>query len=271
MRPLTLALLALALLPATAAAAPAQAPRGDAGRLAGPRRERRQGELRPRLRPAAGLRRPAPGGLRLGHLSALPPPQRPDRLDEGRVGRGDHARLPRRRVVLRPGGPQHRSRRGASAGRFVEFWGLDRRSNCLEDHTGVAGRRPGEGPRDRVRLLLGGPARSTGGSSAGSRRRPRCAFLASFGLERTVRDWYAVIRAGFPDPKVRAQKVVCGGHSLGGPDHHRVRLVGLRRRPATRPTRASSSARRSPASTRASRSGCPVAAAGSTSTRCSGS
>ncbi|RSS99673.1 hypothetical protein EF905_35970, partial [Streptomyces sp. WAC05374] len=28
--------------------------------------------------------------------------------------------------------------RAADSGRYIEFWALDRRSNCLEDHTGVA-------------------------------------------------------------------------------------------------------------------------------------
>ena len=42
-------------------------------------------------------------------------------------------------------------------------------------------------------------------------------FLGEFGLERTVRDWYTVLRTGIPGQPRRARKVICGGHSLGGP------------------------------------------------------
>jgi hypothetical protein len=37
------------------------------------------------------------------------------------------------------------------------------------------------------------------------------------GLAQTMNDWYAVLRAGIPSRRVRARKVFCGGHSMGGP------------------------------------------------------
>ena len=42
-------------------------------------------------------------------------------------------------------------------------------------------------------------------------------FLNEFGLERTMEDWYTVLRTGIPGQRRRARKVICGGHSLGGP------------------------------------------------------
>ena len=101
-------------------------------------------------------------------------------------------------------------------GRFVEFWGLDRRSNCLEDHTGVQAAARAKNPAIAYGYYWKG--QPVDGRKFGGFASPTSVpFLATFGLERTVRDWYAVIKAGFPDPKVRAKKVVCGGHSLGGP------------------------------------------------------
>ena len=43
------------------------------------------------------------------------------------------------------------------------------------------------------------------------------AFLGEFGLQRTMEDWYEVLRTGIPGQPRRARKVICGGHSLGGP------------------------------------------------------
>src|SRR4029078_10073127 len=107
-------------------------------------------------------------------------------------------------------------RDSAAKGRYVEVWALDRPSNCLEDHTGVNAAARAKDPAIAYDYYWGGKAvgrkRFAGFATPG-----QAGFLETFGLERTVRDWYAVIKAGFPDPKVRAQKVLCGGHSLGGP------------------------------------------------------
>src|SRR2546421_283091 len=43
------------------------------------------------------------------------------------------------------------------------------------------------------------------------------AWLDHVGLEQPLRDWYAVLKAGIPSQRIRARKVFCGGHSMGGP------------------------------------------------------
>ncbi len=107
-------------------------------------------------------------------------------------------------------------RNAAAKGRYVELWALDRRSNCLEDHTGVNAAARARNPQIAYDYYWGGKA--VDGRKFGGFPNPGSVdFLSTFGLERTVRDWHAVIAAGFPDPKVRAKKVLCGGHSLGGP------------------------------------------------------
>ena len=106
-------------------------------------------------------------------------------------------------------------RAGRRRGRYVEFWALDRRSNCLEDHTGVDAAARAKDPS--IASATTGAARRSTASGSPASQPSSVDFLRAFGLERTVRDWHAVIEAGFPDPAVRTRKVICGGHSLGGP------------------------------------------------------
>jgi hypothetical protein len=106
-------------------------------------------------------------------------------------------------------------RAAAARGREVEFWALDRRANCLEDHTGV---RAGPKPRD-PRVAMGyyyGGRPVAGRRFGGFATHEEADFLKTFGLARTVRDWYRVIQR-IRGRRVRARKLVCGGHSLGGP------------------------------------------------------
>jgi hypothetical protein len=106
-------------------------------------------------------------------------------------------------------------RNAAAKGRDFEFWALDRRANCLEDHTGVrAGTRPRD-PRVAMGYYYGG--RKVGGRRFGGFATHEDAeVLETFGLERTVRDWYRVIQR-IRGRRARARKLLCGGHSLGGP------------------------------------------------------
>ncbi|MFT3716911.1 MAG: hypothetical protein QM774_13500 [Gordonia sp. (in: high G+C Gram-positive bacteria)] len=109
--------------------------------------------------------------------------------------------------------------KAAAEGRHVEFWALDRRSNCLEDHTGL---RAGVADKSFATAagyyLHGKPVngkRFAGFpdlvSSAG-----QLAWLKHVDLEQTLNDEYAIMRAEVPDQKARKQKFLCGGHSLGG-------------------------------------------------------
>ncbi|MEV0247462.1 hypothetical protein AB0H76_12795 [Nocardia sp. NPDC050712] len=105
--------------------------------------------------------------------------------------------------------------RAAELGKYIEFWALDRRSNCLEDHTGL-----------RSALRTGSLDTATGyyfhGAEVDGRRfggfaeGEATAWLREQGIAQTLRDEYEVLRIEFPDQAVRKQKVMCGGHSLGG-------------------------------------------------------
>ncbi|MFD3745451.1 hypothetical protein [Nocardia sp. NPDC058633] len=105
--------------------------------------------------------------------------------------------------------------RAAEWGRYIEFWALDRRSNCLEDHTGVtAALRTGSFDTAADYYFHGAEAdgRRFGGYAEGE----ATAWLRDQGLAQTLRDEYDVLRIEFPDQAVRKRKVLCGGHSLGG-------------------------------------------------------
>lgn len=96
-------------------------------------------------------------------------------------------------------------------GKHLEFWALDRRSNCLEDHTGPRTR----DPHSAVDYYYRGK-RVDGHTFAGYLSNGQVAWLAKVGLEQTVRDEYDLMTRELPDQSVRRQKVLCGGHSLGG-------------------------------------------------------
>ncbi|GAA3231351.1 hypothetical protein [Actinocorallia longicatena] len=101
----------------------------------------------------------------------------------------------------------------ARQGRHIEFWALDRRSNCLEDHTGVeAGLAAGD---VHVAVDYYYRGRIAGGRKfAGYPTNDQVKWLQNIGLEQTVRDQYDLLGAELPG--VAREKVLCGGHSLGG-------------------------------------------------------
>ena len=102
-----------------------------------------------------------------------------------------------------------------ASGKHVEVWTLDRRSNCLEDHYGVDQGKLRRDYRLAMRYYYHG-ASINGRKFAGFKGPQDAQFLKAVGLEQTVRDEYAVIRRAIPR-KLRTKKVLCGGHSLGGP------------------------------------------------------
>ena len=105
----------------------------------------------------------------------------------------------------------------AAAGVHIEFWALDRRSNCLEDHTGL---RAGLAERSLATAADYYAKRTTidGRRFAGfpTPDSPRLAWLAHVDLRQTLNDQYAIMRAELPDRRARKQTFLCGGHSLGG-------------------------------------------------------
>ncbi|MPY44181.1 hypothetical protein FNH04_31035 [Streptomyces phyllanthi] len=102
-------------------------------------------------------------------------------------------------------------RAAAEQGRHIEFWALDRRSNCLEDNTGIASGDTGKA----VDYYYGG-REVNGRTFSGFVTSDQAGWLAEVGLEQTVRDQYDLLAAELPDQRLRKQKVLCGGHSLGG-------------------------------------------------------
>ncbi|MGI5365495.1 hypothetical protein [Streptomyces iakyrus] len=101
--------------------------------------------------------------------------------------------------------------RAAEQGRHIEFWALDRRSNCLEDRTGIA-----SGDQHTAVDYYYRGKQVAGRTFAGYTGNAQLGWMAKLGIEQTVRDQYDLLTAELPSPAQRKQKVLCGGHSLGG-------------------------------------------------------
>jgi hypothetical protein len=101
--------------------------------------------------------------------------------------------------------------RAAEQGRHIEFWALDRRSNCLEDRTGIA-----SGDQHTAVDYYYRGKQVGGRTFAGFTGNAQLGWMAKLGIEQTVRDQYDLLTAELPSPAQRKQKVLCGGHSLGG-------------------------------------------------------
>ncbi|MEU4312478.1 hypothetical protein [Nocardia sp. NPDC024068] len=103
----------------------------------------------------------------------------------------------------------------ARNGRHIEFWALDRRSNCLEDHTGRLAALTSRDPHRAVDYYFRGAA-VDGRTFAGYVPDSALGWLGRVGLAQTVQDQFDLLAAELPDPVARSRKVLCGGHSLGG-------------------------------------------------------
>ncbi|MCI3275446.1 hypothetical protein [Streptomyces cylindrosporus] len=101
--------------------------------------------------------------------------------------------------------------RAAEQGRHIEFWALDRRSNCLEDHTGVD-----SGDQHTAVDYYYRGKQVAGRTFAGFVGNDQLGWMAKLGIQQTVRDQYDLLTAELPDQGLRKRKVLCGGHSLGG-------------------------------------------------------
>ncbi len=103
----------------------------------------------------------------------------------------------------------------ADAGRSVEVWTIDRRSNCVEDRIGLdAAASAGDATVALDYYLNRMPV--GGRAFEGFRTSRQLPFLAGFDLKQTLEDYRTVITTAVPDPAVRQRKLFCGGHSLGG-------------------------------------------------------
>ncbi|MEV0244533.1 hypothetical protein AB0I06_32130 [Streptomyces sp. NPDC050674] len=101
--------------------------------------------------------------------------------------------------------------KAAGQGRHIEFWALDRRSNCLEDRTGIAS---GDQHAAVDYYYRGKPV--GGRTFDGFVGNGQLGWMAGLGIEQTVRDQYDLLTAELPSQAQRKRKVLCGGHSLGG-------------------------------------------------------
>nr|WP_042191028.1 hypothetical protein [Kibdelosporangium sp. MJ126-NF4]CEL19788.1 FIG00863064: hypothetical protein [Kibdelosporangium sp. MJ126-NF4]CTQ97013.1 FIG00863064: hypothetical protein [Kibdelosporangium sp. MJ126-NF4] len=103
--------------------------------------------------------------------------------------------------------------KAAAQGKHVEYLALERRANCLEDHTGYeAARRTGTIQTGLDYYYRG---KEVNGRTYHRYQPQELGFLGEYGLALTLDDWRAVITHAAPDPAQR-RKVLCGGHSLGG-------------------------------------------------------
>ena len=94
--------------------------------------------------------------------------------------------------VVRPGRPQHGPQRGKA--RAVDRVLVARSARqLLEDHRGVRAAAKAGDPSVAYDYYWGG--RPVNGKTFGGFVSPQdAAFLGSFGLERTMQDWYEVLR-----------------------------------------------------------------------------
>ena len=95
----------------------------------------------------------------------------------------------------------------------VEFWALNRRSNCLDDNTGITAALAAKNPDLALNYYYNGGT-ADGHTFAGFVSEQDAGWLSHVGLAQTVDDEYTVI-SQLP-AQFRRTRVLCGGHSLGG-------------------------------------------------------
>ncbi len=105
-------------------------------------------------------------------------------------------------------------REAARRGRHIEIWAIDRRANCLEDHTGTDAAEATGDASAAIDYYFRGTS-IDGKTFAGFRQNDR--VLADIGIAQTMHDYHAVLTTELPSQPWREQHVICGGHSLGGP------------------------------------------------------
>ncbi|MFC9995165.1 hypothetical protein [Nocardia sp. NPDC127526] len=102
-----------------------------------------------------------------------------------------------------------------AAGLTAEVWVLDRRANGVEDHSAIEVALAEGDYHLAFDYFYGG--REVGGRVFGGFVPDRrLGFLGEFGMARTLADVHEVLCREIPDPDARAERVVLGGHSLGG-------------------------------------------------------
>lgn len=97
----------------------------------------------------------------------------------------------------------------------LEVWGAERRSNTVEDLTGVEAAERQADTQVAIDYYYHG-AQVDGRTFAGFPTNEQIPYLSEFGLKLFMEDMNTIITTMVPDPEMRRQKLFLGGHSLGG-------------------------------------------------------
>ncbi|QHN32730.1 hypothetical protein GII32_22160 [Gordonia amarae] len=109
--------------------------------------------------------------------------------------------------------------KAAKQGKRIEFWALDRRSNCLEDHTGLTAATDKKSFDVAANYYFKGKpvnGKRFAGFTNNLDNIGKYGWLKNIGVKQTLEDQYAIMKADVPDQQTRKRKMLCGGHSLGG-------------------------------------------------------
>jgi hypothetical protein len=104
-------------------------------------------------------------------------------------------------------------------GKHIEVWGMDRRSNCLEDLTGIEKAKKASSLNEAVELIANYYYENqplNGKYFEGFKGSADLPILAEFGIRQTNLDIYDILHYMMPTPGVSKRKAFVGGHSLGG-------------------------------------------------------
>ena len=97
----------------------------------------------------------------------------------------------------------------------LEVWGTNRRSNDLEDQTGLNAAEAAHDTQVAIDYYWKG-AEINGKKFAGFVKDSDVPYMSEFGLQLQDEDVYKIITTMVPDQAVRRRKLFVGGHSLGG-------------------------------------------------------
>jgi hypothetical protein len=97
----------------------------------------------------------------------------------------------------------------------LEVWAVDRRTNCLEDLTGMNAAEAAEDPGIAVDYYYNG-ATLEGHAFQGFLGEPDVPFLSEFGLKLLMDDVWTILTTKIPNADDRKATVFVGGHSAGG-------------------------------------------------------
>ena len=96
----------------------------------------------------------------------------------------------------------------------VEVWALDRRSNCLEDQTGLQEAESTEDPQVALDYYYNA-ASINGRTFSGFYTAAETPYLSEFGLQLLMQDIHTILEEKIPVPADRKTTVFIAGHSMG--------------------------------------------------------